>query len=52
MNLGQRQVRMLEVDFLRAPPVGNHVQRNLDDFGVCVVNPRDTSVIVSDMGCR
>ena len=42
VDLGQRQMRMLEVDFLRTPAMGDHVQRNLDELGVGLVNPRQT----------
>ena len=45
MNLCQGQVPVLKMDFLRTPPVSDHVQRNLDDFGVRVVNPRHAMII-------
>jgi len=51
MNLRQRQVRMLKMNFRRTPPVDDHVQCHLDNFGVRVVYPRHVTVIQPNM-CR
>lgn len=51
VNLRQRQVRVLEMDFLRAPPVGNHVQCHFDDLCVRVINPRRAALVEADMTC-
>jgi hypothetical protein len=50
MDLRQRQMGMLKVDFLWTPSVGDHIHGNLDDFGVRVVDPRDATVIEPNMG--
>jgi len=50
VNLRQRQMRMLEMNFFRTPPVGDHVQCHLDDFRIRVVNPRDVALIEPNMG--
>jgi hypothetical protein len=40
MNLAKRKMRMLNVDFVRAPSVRDMVQRDFDNLDVRVVNPR------------
>jgi hypothetical protein len=52
MNLRERKVRMLEMDFLRTPPVGDPVQRHLDDLGIDIIDPGHTAVIKPNMGGR
>jgi hypothetical protein len=47
--LSEGQVSMLKVDFLRAPTMGYHVQGNLDDLRVRVVNPGDPALVQPNM---
>ena len=40
-------MRMLKMDFLRAPPMRDLVEHNLDHLRSGVVDPRDAAVIVA-----
>jgi hypothetical protein len=39
VNLSERKMRMLQMDFVRAPAVGDVVQCDLDDLDVSIINP-------------
>ena len=49
MNLRERQMSMLEVDFLWTPPVRQLVHDDFDNFGVRSVDPGDTVVVHPNM---
>ncbi len=49
MDLPKGEVRMLEVDFLRAPAVREVIEGNLDDLRVGVIDPRQSSGIEPDV---
>jgi len=51
VNLGEREVRMLEVDFLGTPAVRNHIEGHFDVLGVSVINPSRAALIEPDVGC-
>jgi hypothetical protein len=42
-------MRMLEMNFFRAPPVRDVVERNVNHLGRSVIDPRDAVVIETDM---
>ena len=52
MDLRQRKMGVLKMDFFGTPPVGDHVQGHLYDLGIRVVNPRNVTIVEMDMGCR
>lgn len=52
VDLSQRKVRMLKMNLLGTPAVRNVVERHLDDFHLCVVNPRHTPFIEANMNWR
>ena len=55
VNLRQRQVRVLKMNFLRTVAMRQMLQDNFDDFDVSVVDPRDAFGVetnVSDRFCR
>jgi hypothetical protein len=45
-------MRVLKVDFFRAGAVCQLIQYDFNNLDVHVVNPRDTSLIQVNMGCR
>lgn len=50
VNLRQRQMRMLAVDFLRAPAIGHVIERDLDHLHPRAINPCQASGIPKNMG--
>lgn len=52
MDLSQRKMRMLEVDFFRTPAVRDHIQSDFADFGVGVIDPGGAAAIQPDMRRR
>ena len=52
MDLSQRKMRMLKVDFFRTPAVRDHIQSDFAHFGVGVVDPSGAAVIQPDMWRR
>ena len=48
MNLRHRQMWMLAMHLFRAPSIGQLVEHNFDDLGVCATDPRDTLLIDLD----
>ena len=46
VDLGQGEVRVLKVDFLGAPPMGEQVQRHFHHLGVGIVDPSDAAFIL------
>lgn len=50
VDLGEAEMRVLPVDFLRTPTVGKVIAHNLDHLGVGVVDPSTTSLVEDDMG--
>lgn len=49
MHLGQREVGMLTMDFLRAPAVSQMIHGHLDHFDSGVINPRHSAFIAANM---
>ena len=49
VNLGERQVRMLEMDFFGTPAVGNPIGSYFDDLRAGIVHPRHATLIQPDV---
>ena len=49
VNLRQRKVGVLEMNFLRTPTVRDHVLRHFDNLGVRVINPSDAARVEPDV---
>ena len=52
VDLGQRQVWMLPVEFICAPPIGNVIQGDLPHLHLRLVNPDNTGGIAEEMSNR
>jgi len=52
MDLSQRKMRMLKVDFLGTPAVRDHIQSDFAHFGVGVIDPSGAAAIQPDMRRR
>lgn len=49
MNLRERKVRMLDMDFVRAPTVRDMVQYDFDNLRVCIIDPCPPFGVTVDM---
>ena len=52
VNLRERQVGMLKMNFFGAPSVSDHVLGYFDDFRVGLVNPGNPALVEPDVCCR